>query len=40
MAESRYGVKLNNYLIDFPRYYLKEDSGPQANYTPKDRQGT
>jgi hypothetical protein len=22
---------LNQQLIDFPRYYLKEDSGPQAN---------
>ena len=21
------------HLVDFPRYYLKEDSGPQANYS-------
>jgi len=31
-SESRYGV---NY--DFPRYCLKEGSGPQANYNTLDR---
>ena len=39
VRHSRYGVNLALILVlsDFPRYYLKEDSGPQANYITTDR---
>jgi hypothetical protein len=31
------GFKPQIIQNDFPRYYLKEDSGPQANYITTDR---